>query len=147
MPRDDSGVVSIESGRRSRNRRLALPEDRRDVLRRRFRRATTAILVAGFVAALVIFFVARPVPENPLGYDPLDTKSYRRQLEVYGGTANVLAADFMDWFAGLWQGRNLAYTIAVLTVVSVLILRFVAKLSLAVPENSEDPAAPFGPEA
>ena len=31
-----------------------------------------------------------------------------------------------DWFAGLWYGKNLAFTIAVLTVVAALVYRFFA---------------------
>ena len=146
MARKGSGVISIESGRRLRERREFSPEDRLEALRRRWKRLSKAILIAGFIAAAIIFVVARPAPENPLGYDPLDTKSYRRQLEVYGGSANVMAADFMDWFSGLWQGRNLAYTIAVLTLVTVLLVRFFSKLYLQPVENPEDPAAPAGPE-
>jgi hypothetical protein len=36
---------------------------------------------------------------------------------MVGGTANLVASDITDWFAGLWHGRNLAYTLAVITVV------------------------------
>jgi hypothetical protein len=66
---------------------------------------------------------ARARPENPLG-DPFDNKKYIHDLQVYGGTANVLAAEFREWFAGLWYGKNLAYTIAVLTILVVLVVRF-----------------------
>jgi len=92
----------------------------------RLRRLTIVLLLAGFGAAVVIFFVASQRPENPLGYEPLETKQYRHDLEVYGGKANVLAAEFSEWFAGLWYGRNLAYTVAVMTVLLVLVVRFFA---------------------
>lgn len=55
---------------------------------------------------------------NPLGYDPEDTKQYLRQMEVYGGTANVLASEFRIWFASLWHGERLAFTVAVLTLLA-----------------------------
>ena len=93
-------------------------------LERRLRRVTRTILAVGFGAAVVAWIVAGGRPENPLGYDPLDNKKYIHDLQVYGGTANVLAAEFREWFAGLWYGRNLAYTIAVLTVLVVLVVRF-----------------------
>ncbi len=93
-------------------------------LERRVRRITRILLAAGFGAALVAWIVARARPENPLGYDPLDNKKYVHDLQVYGGTANVIAAEFREWFAGLWYGKNLAYTIAVLTVLVVLVVRF-----------------------
>ncbi len=78
----------------------------------------------GFGAALAAGIIARVRPENPLGYEFLDNKKYIHDLQVYGGTANVLAAEFREWFAGLWYGKNLAYTIAVLTILVVLVVRF-----------------------
>lgn len=91
---------------------------------RRWKWLTRAVAAAGLGAALVLYFVAGPEPENPLGYDPLDTKLYRHDLELYGGQANVLAAEFREWFAGLWYGRNLAYTVAFLTIAAVVAIRF-----------------------
>lgn len=88
------------------------------------RRLTIAILAVGFGAAAVVYFAAGPEPENPLGYDPLENKRFVHDLELYGGKANVIAAEFRDWFAGLWYGRNLAFTIAAITVLLVLAVRF-----------------------
>lgn len=98
---------------------------------------TRILLAAGFGAALVAWIVARARPENPLGYDPLENKKYLHDLQVYGGTANVLAAEFREWFAGLWYGKNLAYTIAVLTILVVLVVRFTMLTS---PEDDEEEA-------
>ncbi len=92
---------------------------------------TAAILVVGFGSAIAIYFAAGPTAENPLGYNPLDTKTYIHDMELYGGKANVLAEEFREWFVGLWQGRTLAYTVAVLTVLLALAVRFVAKLRRA----------------
>lgn len=92
----------------------------------RVKRVTIVILAIGFGAAIVAFFAAAPQPANPLGYDPMDTKRYLHDLQMYGGTANVLAAQFRDWFTSLWYGRNLAYTIAVITVIVVVVYRFFA---------------------
>ena len=91
---------------------------------RRLRYITTAILVIGFGTAIAVYFAARARPENPLGYEPLETKQYVHDLEVYGGKANVLAAEFREWFAGLWYGKNLAFTIAVITLLVVTAVRF-----------------------
>jgi hypothetical protein len=108
------------------------------------RRVALAIVAAGFVAAAVIFFAAGPEPENPLGYDPMDTKLYLHDLEVYGGTANVLAAEFREWFSGLWHGRNLAGTVVVLSVLAALALRFIAaRLPPAEIDASEERVTPF----
>src|SRR5450759_4981144 len=92
----------------------------------RIRAGTRAILVLGFAAAVVIYLTAQPPPENPLGYDPLDTKKYLHDLEVYGGKANVIAAQFRDWFDALWHGKQLAFTIAVITVIAASAFKFFA---------------------
>ncbi len=113
----------------------AVAEDPSLAAERRLRRVTRTILAVGFGASLVAWIVARARPENPLGYDPLDNKKYIHDLQVYGGTANVLAAEFREWFAGLWYGRNLAYTIAALTVLVVLVVRFYLLTS---PEGHEE---------
>ena len=102
---------------------------------RRYRLATRIILVVGFAAAVVAYFVAAARPENPLG-DPLDNKKYIHDLQVYGGTANVVAAEFREWVAGLWYGKNLAYTIAVLTLILAGIVRFLSIPPL--PEEEEE---------
>jgi len=103
---------------------------------------TVAILAVGLSAAATAWFLAPSRPDNPLGYDPLQTKLYRHQLEVYGGQANILAAEFRDWFDGLWYGRNLAYTIAALTVLLVGMIRFGTRMSLVdIDEEEADDAA------
>jgi hypothetical protein len=80
------------------------------------RRKTFAswILAAGFAVALVIFVTASPPEDSPEGAEA--TKQYLRQMEMYGGSANVLATEFREWWGGLWHGRELAYTVAVLSV-------------------------------
>jgi len=103
----------------------------------RKRRGRRAILAAGFVAAVVIWVVAGPDPEDAPGYDPMQNKMYLHDLELYGGKANLLAAEFREWFVGLWQGRSLAFTVAVLTVLVVLTLRFLARY----PADEEDESA------
>ena len=80
-----------------------------------------AILLVGCGSALVIYATAIPVPANPLGYEPEDTKQYLREMEVYGGKANVIASAFLQWIESPWQGRRLAFTVAGLTLVLLLI--------------------------
>src|SRR6266498_1068188 len=92
----------------------------------RVRVGTRAILVLGVAAAVLIYLTAQPPPENPLGYDPLDTKKYLHDLEVYGGKANEIAAQFRDWFDSLWHGKQLAFTVAVLTVIAAGAFKFFA---------------------
>ena len=104
----------------------------------RVRAVTRAILIVGFAAAVVIYLTAQPPPDNPLGYDPMDTKKYLHDLELYGGKANVLSAQFREWFDGLWHGKQLAYTVAVLTVITAGVFKFFAT---PLPTDPEAPVA------
>ena len=109
----------------------------------RVRAVTRAILVLGIATAVVIFLTAQPPPENPLGYDPLTTKAYLHDLEVYGGKAGVLSAQFREWFASLWHGKQLAYTVAVITVISAGVFKFFAA---PLPPDPEEPGASPTPD-
>ena len=77
-------------------------------------RVPAGILLIGLAMALVIYVGAGP-PSDVAAERAEDSKRYLRQMEVYGGTANVLASQAREWFSGLWQGRRLAFTVAVLS--------------------------------
>lgn len=109
----------------------------------RIRRTTAAILAVGFGTAAFVYQTAAPAPGNPLGYDPMDTKKYLRDLEVYGGKVNVLATEFMRWFDGLWRGRSLAYTLAWLTAFTAVAFWWTARRRAA--ELDAAPASATGP--
>ena len=70
----------------------------------------------GLCLAIFVYVTAAPTPHDPPGYNPFDSKKYLRELEMYGGKINVLAVEFRQWWASLWHGRTLAYTIAALTL-------------------------------
>jgi len=84
------------------------------------------ILLTGLVGAALVYQAATDDGGNAVGYEivggnvyaitPGDSKSYRHDLELYGGKAAVLADDFNRWFGGLWHGRSLAYTLALLAI-------------------------------
>ncbi len=105
---------------------------------------TAAVLVVGLLSALVIYVTARPVPGNPLG-EPEDSRKYLRDMEVYGGKANVLAAEVRSWFSGLWHGRNLAFTVAVLTILAALAFLFLA-MPLPDEPDAEERGKPRSPQ-
>jgi len=107
----------------------------------------TAIAAVGFGSAIVIYFAAGSRPDNPLGYEPLQTKKYVHDLELYGGKANVIAAEFREWFDGLWYGRNLAFTVASLTVLVALVVRFVATSLAFQADGDTDRINPPRPDA
>jgi hypothetical protein len=71
-----------------------------------------AILMVGFGIAALVYLFAEPAPANPLGYEPEESKRYVHDMLLYGGKANLLASEFMEWLGGLWYGRRLAFTIA-----------------------------------
>jgi hypothetical protein len=93
---------------------------------RQIRPVVATLLALGLGSALTIYFTVGPTPADSLGYDPLDTKKYLRELELYGGKANVLSVELRQWFSGLWHGRALAATVAVLTISLAFAFWFVA---------------------
>jgi hypothetical protein len=107
-------------------------------LQARRKHVAAGILLAGFAAALVIYLAAAYAPEDPSGYRPEDSKPYLRQMELYGGKANVFASELRQWFNGLWHGRALAYTVASLSLLLTLAV-FMAFTPLS---RAADPAGP-----
>jgi MFS family permease len=81
------------------------------------RLAAAITSIVGFASAIWIYLTAGAAPGNPLGYDPEDSKRYLRDLERYGGKANIVAGEITDWFNGLWHGRRLAFIVACVTVI------------------------------
>jgi hypothetical protein len=79
---------------------------------RRLRFLAGAILAVGLAGAVLIYLAAASSPADSLGYDPEQSKQYLRTMELYGGKANVMAAELRTWFDGLWHGTRLAYTVA-----------------------------------
>lgn len=86
------------------------------------------ILILGLGAALGIYVTADPADPNPLGYDPMLDRKYLHDLEMYGGKANIMAAQFRSWFSSLWHGQALAGTVAVLTCAGALLFWWLATL-------------------
>jgi hypothetical protein len=88
-----------------------------------------AILVAvlGISSALVIYLTASKnsdldesdqvvVVDGKTFRIPLaSTKSYRRELQRFGGGASLMFDDLDRWFSSLWHGRSLAVTLAWIT--------------------------------
>ncbi|WP_301101126.1 hypothetical protein [Propionivibrio sp.] len=82
------------------------------------------ILFAGLLGAVAIYVTASDDNSNAIAYEIVngeayaimayESKSYRHDLERFGGKAAVMADDFNRWFSGLWMGKRLAYTLAVL---------------------------------
>jgi hypothetical protein len=112
----------------------------------RVRFVTGAILVAGFATAIVIYFV-NAAPDDASGYRLEDSKKYVREMEIYGGKMNVLASELGNWFSGLWHGRSLAFTVAVITVLVALAYRVLATPLLPLAADSDAAHQANGAEA
>ena len=88
------------------------------------------ILLIGLLAAAAIYFSVGEDDGDVLGYEIIngqayaiatnDSKMYRHDLERFGGKAAVFADDLNRWFSGLWTGRQLARTVAILALVLAL---------------------------
>jgi hypothetical protein len=110
--------------------------------RRQINQITVLLLVIGFGSALAIYRAAMASPVDPPVDDLLSTKKNLREMQLIGGNANVVAYEIRDWFLGLWRGKKLAGTVAVLTVGVTLVFRFVATnpdLFTAGPAEDEPP--------
>jgi hypothetical protein len=75
------------------------------------------ILVAGLTTALSIYITAAP-PDDQSEIGLNESKQYQRGVELYGGKANALAIEAMDWLRSLTHGRRLAITVACVTVMA-----------------------------
>jgi hypothetical protein len=63
-------------------------------------------------------------------------------MEYIGGNANVLGSEITGWFVGLWHGRNLAYTLAVLTIIAALLCFYIAFALPDLPPFGDDTDKP-----
>ena len=79
---------------------------------KRLRVAGLIILVSGLLIAGLVYATRLPDNENV----QFVSKREMLQMERIGGKANVLANELRLWFVGLWQGQNLAFTLAYLSV-------------------------------
>ena len=92
------------------------------------------ILLAGLGSAAYVYLSAGDDSLNALGYEVRGgeiysiqpDKMYIHNLELYGGKMAVLADELSRWFSGLWHGRQLASTIACISVAVSLGVIFVA---------------------
>ena len=79
-------------------------------------RCGAAILVLGLASSVLIYLFARDSSDDPTR-QVTRTKAYQHTVELMGGKGALYAARFNDWFADLWRGQQLAYTVAVIAVV------------------------------
>ncbi len=81
------------------------------------------VLLVGLGTACCIYVIAEPALVDP--FNPLASKRYVHELGLYGGKFNVLAAELTQWFNGLWHGKNLAFTVGVISLFLAWLLWFI----------------------
>jgi hypothetical protein len=87
---------------------------------KRYYLITAGILLAGFGAAIAIYLNAGAPAANPFA-EFEHSKRYTHSLEVNGGQFVVIANELRNWFAGLWTGEELAFTIAWITAFTAIV--------------------------
>jgi hypothetical protein len=68
---------------------------------------------------------AQDIPESVF-YDFEHSKRFRHEMEVAGGKLNMLFHEMYKEFQGLWEGKTLAYTAAVITIIISICLIYIA---------------------
>jgi hypothetical protein len=96
------------------------PHGKASHVQSRFDLAGTLILVVGLVIAVLIYVTAADDSSAALNQELANTKRYGYELERIGGKAAVLAAEFNQCFERLWHGKQLASTVAFLSIAVAL---------------------------
>jgi len=111
------------------------------------RRGAVMLLVVGLLSSVAVIVTAGDPPDNATAYEVVngvsypvevaDTKRYQSDMERIGGKTSLLATDLGDWFSGLWHGKQLGVTLAVLTVIVSLLCFLMAHLLSLPPIEDE----------
>jgi hypothetical protein len=108
----------------------------------RLRLLAGAVAAVGCAISIWIYLTVAGTPENPPGYEPEDSKVYLRDMQRYGGKANLIGSEIAGWFSGLWHGRRLAFAVACITL---LVAGALVLAALPLPPPDLDGGAP-GPD-
>jgi hypothetical protein len=116
-------------------------------LPQRLYRIGALLLALGLCAAALIYLMSAEDAGPAVGYvvadgntysiAPRDSKKFRHDLELYGGKAALLADEFSNWFAGFWQGRTLAFTVAGISIAIAGLLFYFAGLAASEPHRRD----------
>ena len=115
-------------------------------MRTRLYISSIVILVIGLCCSIVIYLTAGDDAASATSYVVADgvtyaipastSKMHVRELQRFGGKAAVLFDEIGSWFARLWQGKSLAYTVAWISVFASLgVYLFARYLLLEDPES------------
>jgi hypothetical protein len=96
-------------------------------LKKRLVHSAWLVLACGTVASTAIYLTAATNGQNSLADGFRGSKVYRHELEAYGGKLSLVSDELTHWFASLWEGETLAFTIATVAAVSALLLLWLAR--------------------
>jgi len=99
------------------------------------------ILAIGLIAAAIVYF--RAVDYADAGYilGLSGDKRYTMELQRIGGQAAVAAVQFDQWFDSLWHGKQLAFTLAFLTIAAAALCFLLGdRLSAGVSDQTAEPS-------
>ena len=94
----------------------------------RIRRCGWLILLVGWSFAALNYVSAASDNANGNADNIVGARSYDYNIERIGGKAALYAVRFNEWLGGLWHGRTLSYTVAILTLVLAIACFWVASL-------------------
>ncbi len=100
---------------------------------------SVAVLLAGLLCAAWVYLEATEEinSSNAVSYEVVaghnyalttdDSKRYQYDMERIGGKSVFVAEEISQWFASLWHGKRLSFTIALLSIVVSLACFLVAQ--------------------
>ena len=106
-------------------------------LRRRLYLSSLAVAVAGLAAAALIYLTAEELQDNELVEGFHSSKTFRHEMERYGGRMSTLGDQLSSWFAGLWQGKQLGITLGCIALAVALLLFALARVAGDVATSDE----------
>jgi hypothetical protein len=89
---------------------------------------SVAVLLVGLVAAVFVYFFANDNNDLDAADELANARMYQHNLEVIGGKFAVYLDEFNRWFASLWHGKSLAYTIAVIAIATAAVCFWVGEM-------------------
>jgi hypothetical protein len=106
------------------------------ILQKRLYLIGALVLLLGLGSAALIYANAEVNSDTAIGYEVVngvaypiasrDSKTFQHDVRLYGGKFALLSDEFFDWFASLWHGRRLAFTVAAISIVLSAGIVFVA---------------------
>jgi hypothetical protein len=96
------------------------------------------ILACGLISAALIYLFAPDSGSDTREIEFANPRAYEFQIERLGGKAAVYAVRFNEWFSSLWHGRQLAFTVAVLSIAIALVCFWVAHRMSVTMQSAQD---------